>query len=149
MFRNLFVIVAVGLLTACSQSESGAQSTPQDVVKKQETPKVQDMQVTDVSAIEAAALIKARPDIVVLDVRTPGEFAAGHIEGAVNIDVKNANFADEITKLDTSKTYLVHCRSGARSTRSLAAFKEKGFTNIIHMNGGILDWNKSGLPTVQ
>jgi len=149
MFRNLFVIFAVGLLAACSQGESGAQSTPQDVVKTQEIPKAQDMQITDVSATEAAALIKVRPDVVILDVRTPAEFAAGHIEGALNIDFKNVNFAAEISKLDTSKTYLVHCRSGARSTRSLVVFKEKGFKTIIHMNGGIIDWNNSGLPTVQ
>lgn len=143
MLRNLFLLLAVGFLAACSQGETGAQSIPQDMAEKQTT------QITDVSAVEAAGLIKSRPDIVVLDVRTPSEFAAEHIEGALNIDFKNANFATEIGNLDTSKTYLIHCRSGGRSTRSLAAFKEKGFKTIIHMNGGIIDWNKSGLPTVQ
>ncbi len=148
MFRNLFVVFAVGLLASCSQGETGAQSalqepTQQDVREQQET------QITNVSATEAAALLKARPDIVVLDVRTPGEFAAGHIEGALNFDIKSADFAAQISTLDTSKTYLVHCRSGARSTRSLAVFKQMGFTNILHMNGGIIDWNNSGLPTVK
>ncbi len=159
MLRNLFLLFTVGVLAACSQGETGAQSIdqsiemnmvkPDDIQGIDEIRKITGMQITDVSAVEAAELLKARPDIIVLDVRTPGEFAAGHIEGALNIDFKNANFATEIGKLDTAKTYLVHCRSGARSTRSLPVFKENGFKTIIHMNGGIMDWNKSGLPTVQ
>ena len=148
MFRNLFIAFAVGLLGACSQGESGAQSAQQES-SQTEVVEAQETQITNVSATEAAALLKARPEVVILDVRTPAEFATKHIEGALNFDVKSADFAAQISKLDTSKTYLVHCRSGARSTRSLAVFKEKGFTNIIHMNGGFIDWNNSGLPSVQ
>jgi len=149
MNKKLITLISLGAistLAACSQAEA-----PQAQVQpaQSEVQKTVEMHVTDVTAVEAAAMIQARPDMVVLDVRTPGEFAAGHIEGAVNIDFKNANFATKIAKLDTSKTYLIHCRSGARSTRSLTAFKAEGFENIVHMNGGILDWNKSGLPTVK
>ena len=53
--------------------------------------------------------------LTVIDVRTPGEFAEGHIPGAKNIDYRNRNFRKRIGKLDKSKEYLVHCRSGGRS----------------------------------
>ncbi len=147
-FRHLFVVFTFGLLAACTQGETGAQSAQQEPAS-QETAVQQETQITDVSAVKAAVLLKAQPEIVVLDVRTPAEFAAGHIAGALNIDFKSADFSAQIAKLDTTKTYLVHCRSGGRSARSLKAFKQNGFKTIIHMHGGIIDWNKSGLPTVQ
>jgi phage shock protein E len=152
MNKKLITLIALGALTACSQAETPnaqaaqpaqAQSVPSQVQESAE------MQVTYVNATEALEAMRARPDLVVIDVRTPAEFAEGHIEGALNIDYRNANFSTEIAKLDGSQDYIIHCRSGHRSKASLEKFKEQGFSHIIHMDGGILGWNKANLPTVK
>lgn len=102
--------------------------------------------IEHVTAIQAAEFIKKNPDTIILDVRTPGEFASGHIKGAINIDFKAATFADDLQKLDPSTTYLVHCRSGGRSTSSLDTFKKLNFKHILHLDGGMMDWGREQLP---
>ena len=151
MNKKLFALMIVGTLSACSQADTSAaasDSQKQEQVQKA-AQKTAEMKITHVNANEALETMRARPELVVLDVRTPREFAAGHIDGAINIDFKNANFATEIAKLDGAQDYIIHCRSGGRSTASLTAFKNEGFSHIIHMDGGMIGWNKSGLPTVK
>jgi rhodanese-related sulfurtransferase len=70
----------------------------------------------------------------VIDVRTPAEFAEGHLEGALNIDVQGMDFATEVQKLDVAGTYVVYCRSGNRSTAAIEQMTGMGFTNLT--NGG-------------
>ena len=85
----------------------------------------------------------------VIDVRTAGEYAEGHLEGAVNIDVQSAAFTEEVGKLDTSGTYVVYCRSGNRSKAAIDTMKSMGFTNLIN-GGGYQDAsNMTKLPIVQ
>ncbi len=99
------------------------------------------------SATEASEWLKGHSDTIVLDVRTPKEFAEGHIEGAVNVDFLNENFSTELKALDTSKTYVMHCRSGGRSSKALQTFSDLGFQHILHMDGGMNAWKAAGLPT--
>lgn len=75
---------------------------------------------------------------VLLDVRTPEEFASGHIQSAINIDFQNPSFAEDVKKLDTSKPYFVYCRSGNRSGKAVSFMKENGFTKIYELQGGIV-----------
>ncbi|MFC2005053.1 rhodanese-like domain-containing protein [Chloroflexota bacterium] len=108
--------------------------------------------IEDVTAQEAFTLIQDNqnnPDFVIIDVRTPEEYAKGHIENAVNIDYSSENFQDEIDKLDRSKTYLIHCQSGRRSAGALNIMKELNFTTIYHIYGGMLEWTSEELPTVE
>ncbi len=147
MNMKLITLLALGALTACSQADAPKAQAQQTVQAGME--KMVEMNVTHVNATQAADILKNRPEVTVIDVRTPGEFASGHIDGAINIDYKNPNFATEIAKLDGSKDYLIHCRSGGRSTASLKHFKKQGFSSIIHMDGGMAGWKKSGLPTVK
>ena len=84
--------------------------------------------------------------VVVLDVRTPEEYKASHIPGAVNVDFKAKDFAEKVTKLDKDKTYVVHCGGGGRSTSSLETFKKLGFKSIVHLDNGFRSWEKAGLP---
>jgi len=147
MNKKLLTLVVVSALSACSQADSGAQASKP--AAQETVQKAVDMKVTHVDAAKALETMKARPELVVIDVRTPAEYASGHIDGAINIDYKNPNFATEITKLDASQDYLIHCRSGGRSTASLKHFKNGGFSHIIHMDGGMLGWDKAGQPTVQ
>ena len=82
----------------------------------------------------------AEKGIVLVDVRTPSEHAAGNIAPSINIDVLNPSFKSEIEKLDKSKTYLVYCRSGSRSARASKIMLDAGFKNIYNLLGGYNGW---------
>jgi rhodanese-related sulfurtransferase len=91
----------------------------------------------------------AEAGTVVVDVRTPGEYAAGHVDGAVNIDVESANFAAQISTLPKDTTYAVYCRSGRRSTLATDQMADAGFTSLVNLQGGgIGDLQAAGAPIV-
>lgn len=92
--------------------------------------------------------IKTTENAIVLDVRTPGEFADGFIENAINIDYNSAEFKDEISKLDKDKTYFVYCLSGKRSESAAGYMRSNGFKNVINLQGGTLAWQANNLPLV-
>lgn len=93
--------------------------------------------------------VLASKQVYFVDVRTPKEFDAGHIENAVNIDFKSPNFETEIKKLDSSKPIVVYCRSGRRSALSTNTLVKVGFTEIYDLKGGIINWNKQGKELVK
>lgn len=108
--------------------------------------------VKEVDAEEARVIIedkKGSPDLVILDVRTDEEFTAGHIEGAENIDVKSESFKDDVGKLDKSKSYIVHCRTGRRSETAVQIMEDMGFTDIYWMQDGIVGWQDAGYPVTK
>lgn len=105
--------------------------------------------VTDVDAEEAAELLESDPDITVVDVRTPAEFADGHIEGAVNIDFSAPDFAEKLQELDRDGVYMMHCESGGRSGRALSQFEALDFNKVYHLETGMQSWREAGLPTEQ
>jgi rhodanese-related sulfurtransferase len=85
-------------------------------------------------------------DTVILDVRTPAEFAAGHIASAVNIDIKSKDFDEKIATLDKGKTYLVNCAVGARSARACEKLGKLDFPHLYNLDGGITAWQRAGKP---
>jgi rhodanese-related sulfurtransferase len=90
--------------------------------------------------------LRAQTNHVVLDVRTPREFAAGHVPGAVNLDWNSRNFSTQAGGLDKSRTYLVYCASGNRSARAVGQLRSLGFTNVIEYPGAWREWSASGKP---
>lgn len=86
--------------------------------------------------------------IVLLDVRTPGEFAAGHIAGATNIDFESGTFEAHIQRLDKRKSYAVYCRSGNRSGQATALMAKDGFKTIFNLDGGLINWQIAGNAVV-
>ena len=90
--------------------------------------------------------LRQQTNAVVLDVRTPKEFAAGHIPGAVNIDWNAADFGKKVAELDKSKTYLVHCAVGGRSAKASDKMTAIQFTNVYNLEGGMKAWEKAGKP---
>ncbi|NNC89761.1 MAG: rhodanese-like domain-containing protein [Akkermansiaceae bacterium] len=94
----------------------------------------------------AATMLAENPGLKVLDVRTPEEFADGHLAGAINVDFQAPDFAAQAGKLDKETPYLVHCRSGRRSEASLKILEELGFQKIYHLDGGISAWEQAGKP---
>lgn len=83
---------------------------------------------------------KEKDKLNLIDVRTPQEFASGHIPNAVNIDIMDQAFAEEIAKLPREKTYHVVCRSGNRSGSACGYMESIGFKEVINIAGGMLDW---------
>jgi rhodanese-related sulfurtransferase len=127
--------LALGLIVASFLARAGAAEpspAPEPAVKH-------------VDAKQARQLI-AEKKVVVLDLRTPTEYKSGRIAGATNIDFLASDFEEHIKSLDKNKSYLIHCASGGRSSRSLPAFKKQQFQSIYHLDGGIKAWEKAGLP---
>lgn len=102
----------------------------------------------DLESPQAASVIKRFSSLVILDIRTPKEFAAGHLKGAKNLDFFSDNFGSLLDKLDKSKGYVVHCASGGRSGRSMKTFKDKGFKTVYHIADGYKGWIAAKLPVV-
>lgn len=72
---------------------------------------------------------------VILDVRTPAEYAEGHLPGAVHIDILGEGFAEAIAALPTDATYLVYCKAGGRAANAIAALAELGVTDATNLGG--------------
>jgi len=103
--------------------------------------------VTNQGASEFAKTI-TDSSVVVLDVRTPGEFMTGHITNAINIDVEGMQFNSEVSRLDKSKTYAVYCHSGRRSGIATAEMSKLGFKTLFNLEGGIGAWSAAGQTLV-
>jgi phage shock protein E len=145
--RRLPVLAGLGLaatllVAACSGDSSSGSA---DTTLPAATPAAA-AQAVLVDPTEGQAMITAG-GVTVIDVRTAPEFAAGHVEGAMNIDVEGGAFSAGIAELDPSATYIVYCQSGRRSALAAAAMVEAGFTQVFDM-GGIQDWLAAGLPVV-
>jgi len=105
--------------------------------------------VQSISAREFKQLVDERsddPDVVVLDIRTPGEFKSGHIREAQLLDYYSDDFVERLKRMDREKIYLVYCRSGNRSGKSLKIFKRLGFRRVYHLETGIVGWLKEKYP---
>ena len=86
----------------------------------------------------------AQPGVTVIDVRTPEEYAAGHLDGAVNMNVEGPDFGAQIATLDTAGTVAVYCRSGRRSAAAADQMADAGFTTIVNLDGGLADLQAAG-----
>ncbi|WP_299213676.1 rhodanese-like domain-containing protein [uncultured Aquimarina sp.] len=87
--------------------------------------------------------------VQLVDVRTPKEYAEGHIEGAINIDFSDENFETLISEVDKSKPVAVYCGRGGRSGKCSAYMKKAGFTKIYDLDGGITEWKYKGKVLVK
>lgn len=102
-----------------------------------------------ISSQEFADLIGERDgeaDFVILDVRTPAEYEKGHIQKAVLLDYYSKAFVPDLKGLDKSKTYLIYCRSGNRSGKTLDLMKKLEFQEAYNLQRGINGWSKKGFP---
>jgi len=98
---------------------------------------------TDITPHEVQNLIEkqARNNVLILlDVRTPEEFAAGHLNGALNLNLNVPDFADRLNELDKTKVYLVYCKGGVRSARAMQIMQKQGFRQVYNLSGGLNKW---------
>ena len=131
------LVIGVALTGSCVRDETATQETPTQIIK-------------DITPQEAFTLIQNNqnnPDFVIIDVRTPQELAEGHIENVINLDFYPETFRNELNKLDKDKKYLIYCRSGNRSGKTVPIMVELNFREVYNMLSGIIQWEAEGLPT--
>lgn len=122
----LFLLAMLGL-NGCMNAQNNSQYTNMDV--------------------EQFANYIANDSVQLVDVRTPEEYAGGHIENSKNIDVYNPDFIDVATKtLDKSRPVAVYCRSGKRSADAAQKLTDKGY-EVTNLMGGIIAWTDNNKPT--
>lgn len=88
----------------------------------------------------------------IIDVRTPEEYKASHIDGAININISSDSFEKEIAKLDRDEVYVLHCGTNTthgRTDQAITMMDKLGFDEIYSMDGGIVEWEKQNLPVVK
>ncbi|MDN5200912.1 rhodanese-like domain-containing protein [Fulvivirgaceae bacterium BMA10] len=100
---------------------------------------------TNIRVDEVKKTLDEQRDVVLMDVRTPGEVKNGTLPGVDEIiDFRAPDFKGQIQKLDKGKTYFVYCHSGMRSGKTVAMMKEIGFKNVFNVEGGIAEWKEKG-----
>lgn len=127
------LIASVALLTACGGGTTDTDSK---------------LELASVSEI-AAIIDEAPADLVILDIRTPEEFAAGHIAGAINIDYYATDFEAKLGELNKDVPYVMYCNSGNRSSNTLPLMDSIGFGEVYELDGGIQAWYSADQPIEQ
>lgn len=103
----------------------------------------------DSSLVTPEELSNIQGDIVLIDVRTPGEYEQGHLENALNINIADESFKEEVGKLDKSEPVYVYCKVGGRSAKAASMLEEMGFEQVYDLEGGIRNWENSGMKVVK
>jgi phage shock protein E len=133
--KSLLVLMVAVLF--CGTAAAADQTSPKPTGK----PVVRNVKVEAFDELR-----RTEKDVVLLDVRTREEYQKGHIPGAILIDFMADDFAQQIAKLDKSKTYLVHCASGGRSARACRKMADADFSRMYNLEGGMAAWEKAGKP---
>ena len=126
-------------LAACSSA---------DAVDSPPTADAERPGVVRVGAQDAVALLEDRDDLTVIDVRTPAEFADGHLDGAELVDIYEPAFRDQIDGLDRDGAYVLYCRTGSRSGQAAAFMRDLGFTEVYDA-GGLAELAQAGATVVR
>ena len=132
-------------LNSCAQNSTETESlNDQDMEPKTELNSSNSDQTPviskRVSKAEFTKVMNESPDAQLIDVRTPGEYTNGKINDAVNIDFFDAEFENNLNKLDKTKLTLIYCQSGGRSAKALSKMKELGFVHVLELEGGYSRW---------
>jgi rhodanese-related sulfurtransferase len=132
--KSILVLLIVSIsIVSCAQSKSSG-NTPTDTEVKSLEGKTQRVSKEEFKAYMESTKVQ------LVDVRTPEEFSAGNINGAVNIDFYSEAFKSKLETLDKSQPVLVYCKSGGRSSQALEVMKSMGFKTVLELEGGYSNW---------
>ncbi|MFT3788323.1 MAG: rhodanese-like domain-containing protein [Tepidisphaeraceae bacterium] len=137
--KTSLVLLACSMLSVASFAEAPTAPATQPTTATSEVPQI---------SLEQFDALRSQPMQIVLDVRTPREYADGHVPGAINVPMGKA-FDQAIASQDKSKAYLVYCHSGKRSFLASKRMHELGFNNLLNFRGGIVAWEEAGKPMVK
>jgi rhodanese-related sulfurtransferase len=141
MIRGL--VLCVAFLLCCSAAAAAAAADAPSAVAATTTTRPA-IEKVGPGEFEKILADRERKDVVLLDVRTPEEFAHGHIAGATNLNYRAKDFGEQVAKLDKSKTYLVYCAVGGRSTSACEKMAKLDFAHLYNLDGGISRWQREG-----
>lgn len=102
-----------------------------------------------INADDFEKMLQSDKSVQLVDVRTPAEFAKGHIEGAVNHNFYDPDFAQKMGRLDKKRPVMVYCAVGGRSASAAEQLKKLGFEKVFDLAGGMGAWNKAGKKAVK
>jgi len=149
MKKNWIYFALLSFSFACATANEEKDETPDQAVNTTELETEAPVEIEPISlsaGIEkdlAAGDFKSgieNEGILLIDLRTPEEFAAGSIEGAVNIDFLANNFTESIATLEKDKPVYIFCKSGGRSGQAKTIFVDQGFTEVYNLIGGYSQW---------
>lgn len=110
---------------------------------------VQQKKGTELAAPQQFEEQMAKDKGQLIDVRTPKEYNAGHIAGAVNMHLYDKDFNERINTLDKDKTVYVYCKAGGRSADAVDLLRNSGFKHIVELQGGTDAWSEAGKPLAE
>ncbi len=128
-------MLGMTFLTSSVLSQNATQNTAQT------TP--------DLSATDFQKKLAMDNTAIVLDVRTPQEYAKGHLPNATTINFFDTDFKEKVNKLDKTKPVYVYCAVGGRSAKATKILQESGFKKVYNLLGGFNGWSAAGLPSVK
>lgn len=125
--KSLFILLTLSSLISCTNGQ---------IQKKAEL----------LTAERFSKLVQEIPGAQLIDVRTPQEYAKGHLNQSINVDWYENDFLQKTAQLDTSKPVFLYCLSGLRSGEAAAKLRKAGFRQVYDLQGGIIKWRAAGLP---
>ena len=132
----------VTLALTASLALAACSATPESTLK--ETPGSTVPFSGEHVSIDTWTEAAAGEDVIILDVRTPEEYAGGHISGAINVNLNSGSFETDISTLDPDASYAVYCHSGNRSRAAIDIMATLGITKTIGLDGGVGAWTAAG-----
>ena len=99
----------------------------------------------EVNSKTVSTMLQKDPKLIVLDVRTPEEYKDGHIPGAINLDIRQADTFNKLDKLNRNAKYIVYCRTNHRSGMAVDHMMQSGFKNVYQMMDGFPGWEANKL----
>ena len=145
--KKLFFIIPLSLSIAAIACSNPEETSSSEAVQEQSTP--QSETVKEDVDVEKFAELVAKGDGQILDVRTPEEWAEGTVKEAIKMNFYDANFQEQLKKLDKTKPVYVYCKSGGRSGKAADQMQKMGFTSVYNLLGGMGAWNSAGKEVVK
>jgi rhodanese-related sulfurtransferase len=147
MLRYVSFLGLLSLLVACQSKTTSTETTA--IIQQPKDTKELAQHIQKLPPQQFAERLKAQPNAILLDVRTPQEFAAGYIDGASNINVLDSDFKEQVQQqLPPKRPIFVYCKVGGRSARAAKALQAMGYTEIYDLYGGYTDWQKAATTTL-
>jgi rhodanese-related sulfurtransferase len=132
---------------ASSANEERPDNTEECIVKQLSPLECREL-VELLSCMQSKDISSDAKCLVILDVRTPQEYGSGHLNGSINLDFRSPPFRDQIARLDRNKAYLLYCRTGIRSGRTVQLMRALGFMELYNLTEGIEKWQREGFEVV-
>ncbi len=144
MKKLLFsLMLGITFLTTTVSCQNATKNTAQNTAQAatQTSP--------DLSTADFQKKLAVEKNALILDVRTPQEYANGHLQNATTINFFDTDFKEKVNKLDKNKPVYVYCAVGGRSAKATKILQESGFKTVYNLLGGFNGWSAAGLPSVK